>query len=133
MLSDPINGSTNSKSIPGGIAQYTLTVTNTGPGSVTANSVFILDTLPTQISVGTSSNPQFIDGSPTSGLTFTAASNIAYSNSTTAPTSFAACTYKPTAAYDPSVRYMCINPRGTFAGSSGTPPSFQITYQAQIN
>jgi uncharacterized repeat protein (TIGR01451 family) len=133
MLSDPINGSTNSKSIPGGIAQYTLTVTNTGPGSVTANSVFIVDTLPTQISVGTGSNPQFVQGSPTSGLTFNAASNIAYSNSSTAPTSFAACTYHPVAAYDAAVRYICINPSGTFAGSSGTPPSFQITYQAQIN
>ena len=133
MLSDPVNGSTNSKSIPGGIAKYTVTVTNSGPGSVTANSVFIVDALPTQISVGTSSNPQFVDGSPTSGLTFSAASNIAYSNSTTVPTSFAACTYHPSAAYDPAVRFLCINPRGTFAGSTGTPPSFQITYQAQIN
>jgi len=133
VLSDPINGTTNPKSIPGAIIQYTLTVANTGPDAVTANSVFIVDTLPSQISVGTSSNPAFVQGSPTSALTFNTSTNIAYSNATTAPTTFAGCTYKPVAAYDAAVRYICLNPRGTFAGSTGTPPSFQITYQAQIN
>lgn len=133
VLSDPVDGTINAKSIPGAIVQYTLTVANTGTRTVTANSVFIVDTLPSQISVGTASNPTFVQGSPTSGLTFTAASNVAYSNSTTAPTSFAACTYKPTASYDSAVHFICINPQGTFAASTGTPPSFQITYQAQIN
>ncbi len=133
VLSDPINGTTNAKSIPGAVLVYTLTVANTGPATVTRNSVFIVDTLPTQISVGTASNPTFTQGSTSSGLSFTTAANIAYSNSPTAPTTFAACTYKPAASYDPAVRFICINPSGTFAGSTGTPPSFQISYQAQIN
>jgi hypothetical protein len=133
VLSDPINHSTNPKSIPGAIIVYTLTVANTGPNQVTSNSVFIVDSLPSQISVGTASNPTFTQGSPTSGLTFNAASNVAYSNSGTAPTSFAACNYTPVATYDPAVRYICLNPRGTFAGSTGTPPTFQISFQAQIN
>ena len=133
VLSDPINQSSNPKSIPGAIMVYTVTVANTGPSSVTNNSVFIVDTVPTQISVGTASNVTFTQGSPTSGLTFSPASSVAYSNSGTTPSSFAACTYTPVANYDPAVRYICLNPRGTFAGSSGTAPSFQITYQAQIN
>lgn len=133
VLSDPIDHSSNPKSIPGAIIVYTLTVSNTGPSTVTNNSVFIVDTVPTQIAVGTSSAFTFIQGSPTSGLTFNAGTNVAYSNSGTAPASFAACTYTPTSGYDPAVRYICLNPRGTFAGSTGTPPSFQITYQAQIN
>jgi uncharacterized repeat protein (TIGR01451 family) len=133
VLSDPVNGTTNAKSIPGAIIKYTLTVANTGPDAVTANSVFIVDTLPTQISAGTASNPTFIQGSPSSGLTFSATSNVAYANGTTTPASFAACTYKPVASYDPAVRYICLNPQGTFAASTGTPPSFQLSYQAQIN
>lgn len=133
VLSDPVNGTTNAKSIPGAIIKYTLTVANTGPDAVTANSVFIVDTLPTQISAGTASNPTFIQGSPSSGLTFSASSNVAYSNAGTTPASFAACTYHPVATYDPAVRYICLNPQGTFAASTGTPPSFQLSYQAQIN
>jgi hypothetical protein len=133
VLSDPVNGSSNPKSIPGAIMVYTLTVANTGVATVTKNSVFIVDTVPTQISVGTGSSATFTQGSPTSGLTFNASTNIAYSNATTAPASFAACTYTPVATYDPAVRFICLNPSGTFAASSGTPPSFQISYRAQIN
>ena len=133
MLSDPVNHSSNPKSIPGAIMVYTLTVANTGPAAVTNNSVFIVDTVPSQISVGSGSNVTFIQGSPTSGLTFNAGTNVAWSNSTTAPTSFAACTYTPVAAYDPAVHFLCLNPGGSFAGSTGIAPSFQITYQAQIN
>ena len=133
MLSDPVDHSTNPKSIPGAIVVYTLTVSNTGPSTVTSNSVFIVDSVPSQISVGSGSNVTFIQGSPTSGLTFNAATNVAYSNSGTTPASFAACTYTPVATYDPAVHFICLNPRGTFAGSTGSAPSFQITYQAQIN
>ena len=132
VVSDPVNGSINPKAIPGAIVRYTFTVTNSGPTAVTANSVFIVDTLPTQISVGSAASPVFTQGSPTSGLTF-AAANIKYSNASSAPTSFAACTYTPVSSYDPAVRYVCLNPQGTFAGSTGTPPSFQLSINAQVN
>ena len=88
--------------------------------------------MPTQISVGSAASPVFTQGTPSSGLTF-AAANIKYSNSATAPASFAACTYTPVANYDPAVRYVCLNPQGTFAGSTGTPPSFQLSINAQVN
>ena len=132
VVSDPVNGTTNPKAIPGAIVRYTFTVTNTGPTAVTANSVFIIDTLPSQISVGSAASPVFTQGTPSSGLTF-AAANIKYSNAGTAPTSFAACTYTPVSNYDPAVRYVCLNPQGSFAGSTGTPPSFQLSINAQVN
>jgi len=132
LVSDPVNGTINPKYIPGAIVRYTFTVSNTGPSSVTSNSVWLIDTLPTQLRVGTSSSPVFTQGSPTSGLSFTAGTDIKYSNSGTAPTSFANCTYSPVSAYDPAVKFVCLNPKGTMAGSTGTPPSFTLSIQAQL-
>jgi len=133
VVSDPINGTTNPKAIPGAIVAYTLTAANTGPSTVDKNSVLIIDTLPTQLSVGTAASPTFAQGSPTSALTFTSSTDIAFSNSSTAPTSYSACTYTPTASYDTAVRFICLNPKGTMAGSIGTPPSFSITINAKVN
>jgi len=133
LVSDPVNGTTNPKYIPGAIVRYTFTVTNTGPSSVTNNSVWLIDSLPSQLRVGTSSSPIFTQGSPTSGLSFTASTDIKYSSSATAPTSFANCTYTPTSAYDPAVKFVCLNPKGTMAASTGTPPSFTLSIQTQFN
>ena len=131
LVSDPVNGAIDPKAIPGSIVRYTLEVRNSGPASVDNNSMFIVDTLPLQISVGTAANPVFTQGSPTSGLTF-GTNDIRYSSSATRPASFAACTYAPVAAYDPAVKYVCLRPRGTMAGSTGVPTSFTISLQAQI-
>jgi uncharacterized repeat protein (TIGR01451 family) len=132
LVSDPVNGVTNPKYIPGAIVRYTFTVTNTGPSTVTNNSVWLIDTLPNELLVGTSASPIFTQGTPTSALTFTTATDIKYSNSATAPASFAACTYSPVSAYDPAVNFVCLNPKGTMAGSSGTPPGFTLSIQAQV-
>ena len=133
VISDPVNGSINPKFIPGAIISYSFVVANTGATAVDNNSVWLIDTLPSQISVGTSASPTFVQGSPTSGLTFTASTDIKYSNSATAPASFAACTYTPVSAYDPLVKFVCLNPKGVMAGSTGTPPSFTLSIQAQVN
>lgn len=45
VISDPFNGTSNPKSIPGAVMQYAVTVTNTG--SVAANLVQIADPMPT--------------------------------------------------------------------------------------
>jgi len=68
-----------------------------------------------------------------STLTFSASGDIRCSNAATAPTSFASCTYTPSGAHDPAVRYICIKPKGSMAGSTGTPSSFTITFNSQIN
>lgn len=132
VVSDPSNGSTNPKAIPGAVVRYAIQVSNTGNTTVTSNTVFIRDSLPATIAVGTSSAPTFTQGSPTSALTFTASTDVRYSNSASAPASFAACSYTPTSAYDPAVTYVCLNPKGTMAASTGTPTSFTITFTAQV-
>ena len=132
VLSDPINGSTNPKMIPGSIVQYSILVSNTGPSAVDNNTVLLIDSLPSQMRVGTAATPTFTQGTPTSALTFNATNDIRYSNAASAPTTFAGCTYTPTVAYDAAVRFICVNPKGTMAGSSGTPPSFTISFRAQM-
>ncbi|WP_240782146.1 CshA/CshB family fibrillar adhesin-related protein [Qipengyuania sediminis] len=132
IVSDPIRSTTNPLGIPGALVRYTIQISNSGPAAVTANSVFVLDGLPSQIEVGSAAAATFTQGTPTSGLTFTPATDLRFSNATTAPASFAACTYTPVAAYDPAVRYVCLNPKGTMAGSTGTPPSFTISFDARV-
>jgi hypothetical protein len=132
VLSDPVSGATNPKAIPGAIVQYSILVSNTGPTAVDNNTVLLIDSLPSQMLVGTAATPTFTQGSPTSGLTFTAGTDIRYSNAASAPTTYAGCTYTPTSAYDAAVKFVCVNPKGTMAGSTGTPPSFTISFRAQL-
>lgn len=132
VLSDPVNGATNPKMIPGAIVQYSILVSNTGPTPVDNNTVLLIDSLPNQMRVGTAATPTFTQGTPTSALTFNAANDIRYSNAASAPATYAGCTYTPTSAYDPAVKFICVNPKGTMAGSSGTPPNFTISFRAQM-
>jgi len=132
VVSDPVNGTTNPKAIPGAIVQYSILVSNTGPTPVDNNTVLLIDALPSQMRVGTSATPTFTQGSPTSGLTFNATNDIRYSNAASAPTTYAGCTYTPVAAYDAAVKFICVNPKGTMSGSTGTPPSFMISFRAQM-
>ncbi len=132
VISDPVNGTTNPKALPGAIVQYAILVSNTGPTAVDNNTVLLIDSLPSQMRVGTAATPTFTQGTPTSGLTFNATNDIRYSNAATAPTTFAGCSYTPTSAYDPAVRFICVNPKGAMARSTGTPPNFTITFRAQM-
>lgn len=52
VISDPVNGGTNPKAIPGAVIEYTITVSN-GAGAATATNVVISDSLATEISNGT--------------------------------------------------------------------------------
>lgn len=132
VVSDPVNNTVNPFHIPGAIIRYSINVANSGTLTVQNNSIFIVDQLPPQVEVGTAAAPTFTQGNPSSGLSFTAGTDIRYSNSATAPANFAACTYTPVSTYDPAVRYVCINPKGTMAGSSGTPPNFTISINARL-
>jgi hypothetical protein len=137
VLSDPINGATNPKMLPGAIVRYTLTVANSGTSTVDNNSIFILDTLPSQISVGSAATPTFANGTPTANLALPA-TGVRYSSQTTPPATFAACSaaphnYTPVSAYDPLVKHVCIRPTGTMAASAGAgQPNFSVSFQAQI-
>lgn len=67
VISDPINGVTNPKAIPGATVRYSIAITNSGP--VAATNVVLTDTIPT--------NTDFLVGSVTDS---TATGTIDYSN-----------------------------------------------------
>jgi uncharacterized repeat protein (TIGR01451 family) len=143
VISDPVNGTTNPKYIPGAKAQYTVTITNQGGGSSDSNSVIITDPVPTNTKLfvndlgGVGSGPvTFTNGSPSSGLTYTFTSlssstdDLSFSNN-----GGASYTYTPTAGADgcdANVTNIQVNPKGTFAPASGGNPSFILTYDVCV-
>ncbi len=128
-FSDPVNGLTNPKLIPGGFANYTLTVTAPASTSPTNNSVIVTDALPTNLSlfVGTyAPGPgpvRFTAGS--SGLTYSftslanASDDLEFSNN-----GGASWSYVPTVdanGVDANVTHVRIRPKGSMVpGSSFT-------------
>lgn len=65
VISDPLNGTTNPKAIPGATIEYCIVVSNAA-GSATASSVAISDPLPTTVTYD-SGYGIFLNGSVTSG------------------------------------------------------------------
>jgi uncharacterized repeat protein (TIGR01451 family) len=142
-FSDPVNGTTNPKSLPGAVKTYTITVTNQGTGASDTNSVQLSDPIPAQGEMvvsdigGPGSGPVlFTQGAPTSGLTYTFTSlasttdTLQFSNN--AGTTW---TYSPTAnvnGTDPAVTNFRIVPTGAFAANTGTAPSFTIQFRMRI-
>lgn len=49
LISDPINGATNPKHIPGAIVEYTVTVTNAAASALPATSVTLTDVMPANV------------------------------------------------------------------------------------
>jgi uncharacterized repeat protein (TIGR01451 family) len=126
--------------LPGNDVFYTISVSNTGSSSTDANSVFVLDPLPSSLTffngdidgAGPETAPIAFTQS-LSGLSFNPAVDVRYSNLVPTPSSFAACTYTPTAGYDINVRHVCINPKGAMASTASTPtPTFTISFRARI-
>lgn len=134
--SDPQNGTTNAKLIPGGFATYGLTVTAPSGTQASSNSVIVTDALPANLAlfVGTyAPGPgpvAFTAGS--SGLTYSFTSlsstsdDLSFSNNNGA--SFA---YTPVAdanGVDTNVTHIRINPKGSMAPGS----SFTINLRAMV-
>jgi uncharacterized repeat protein (TIGR01451 family) len=127
----------NKFSVPGAEMVYTITLTNSGAGPATANSIFLVDLLPStvefnniDIDPGAAVSPILFSQSGTT-LTFTPSTDLRFSNAATAPANFAACTYTPVAGFDPNVKYICLNPKGIF--SNGSPsPFFTVQFRTRI-
>lgn len=134
VLSDPQNGTTNPKAIPGALIQYSITVTNSGPGAVDAGTVVVTDPLPTQIMAYVAGSAiTFTDGAVASGLAYNYATNV---NWTKAVGGNSAYTYTPTAdgqGFDALVTGIRISPGGTMAGATLTnQPSFTLTFTTKV-
>lgn len=136
-LSDPINGTSAPKGIPGAIVQYTVSVTNQGIGSVDANTLEILDPLPanTALFVSTSGGDPvtFINGATSSGLNFNYPANVEFSNTVGGGAPFS---YLPTPdvdGFDANVTGLRITPNGSMNPSVGAgEPSFSIEFRLRI-
>jgi len=144
IVSDPQNGATNPKAIPGALMNYTVTVTNTNAGTADAASTTITDAVPANMRLyvgdvgGGGSGPvAFTNGATTSGLSYTFTSlasttdGIAFSND-----GGATWTYTPVPdanGYDSSVTNFRVSPTGTFNGAAGgNNPSFQLQLRMQV-
>jgi parallel beta-helix repeat protein len=145
VLSDPLNNTTNPKSIPGAMQVFTLRITNQGTGSVDNNTVAIVDAVPTNTALfvqdlgAAGSGPvAFTNGAPTSALTYTfsglgnAADDLEFSNN--GGTSWA---YTPVAnanGCDPAVTHIRVRPKGTMAAASGAGnPFFEVRFRVRVN
>ncbi len=134
---DPINLTTNPKSIPGATVQYTLTVENQGIGAADSGSVAVVDVIApnTSLFVDTSSGDPvvFIDGPTPSGLSYSYPADVTFSSQ---PGGGAPFTYVPTPdadGFDPAITGVRINPGGSFAASSlGNNPSFRILLRVRV-
>jgi uncharacterized repeat protein (TIGR01451 family) len=144
-FSDPVNGQTSPKPIPGAFVDYTIMVTNSGLGMVDEDTTVITDPIPanTELFVGdingVGSGPVlFIDGSSAattapSGLGFDP-SDVTFSDTAVSPYVHGA--YTPTADgndCDPAVTSIRINPTGIFDASDGSHnPTFSVRFRVRV-
>ncbi|MDQ2701448.1 MAG: CshA/CshB family fibrillar adhesin-related protein [Pseudomonadota bacterium] len=131
--SDPVNGTSNPKAIPGAFVDYTLSILNPSSIAVDSDSIVVTDTLPPEVSLfvddlgGPGTGPVvFLNGSPSSGLSF-AISDIAFSSD-----GGATWTYAPAVGGDGTdtlVSAIRLNPKGVFNPGNA---AFQLRFRARI-
>jgi hypothetical protein len=143
VYSDPVNGTTNPKSIPGAVQVYTVRVTNQGSGAVDGNSTMVTDNIPanTKLFVGDlgalNSGPvAFTNGAPSSGLTWTflalnnASDDLEFSNN-----NGTTWVYSPTPdadLCDSAVTNIRMRPKGTMPGNAGGNPFFELRFRVRV-
>ncbi len=144
VTSDPVNGTSNPKSIPGANELYTLQLSNQGTGTVDNSSVTVVDMVPANTMLyvgdlgGAGSGPAlFTNGSPSSTLTWTFISlvsntdDIDFSND-----GGGSWNYTPTPnaqGFDAAVTHVRLKPKGTMAANTGSGnPSFQVRLRVQV-
>jgi len=135
VVSDPVNGTTNPKMIPGAVVRYTVSVTNTGRGAIDASTVVIADPLPTNVTLyAVAPVVTFTDGTPASGLAFNPATNTTYSSQANGGAPFTATLSPDANGYDANIRGLRIAPTGTMAGTTAAgSPSFTVTFLVRVN
>jgi len=143
-LSDPANGTTNPKAIPGAVMLYTISSSNSGFSATDTDSVTVTDSIPanTEMFVGdigtAGSGPlAFIDGSTPSALAYSfvalgnSGDDIEFSND-----SGSNYTYTPAPdadGYDSSVTHFRAMTSGAFAASDGiNDPGFSFQFRVRL-
>lgn len=138
VVSDPVNGTVNPRQIPGSVQRYRVTVANTGPGPVDASTLVIADAIPANAALvveGSAGDPvQFTDGSVPSGLTFSYAGNVGFTDNPGGAPPYDYLPAPPNAdGVDPGVTGLRIAPGGALAGATGAAePSFSIEFRVRV-
>lgn len=144
LVSDPYNGTTNPKAIPGAVLLYSLNVSNGSAGYPDSDSVAVVQSVPPETSLyvadlgGAGSGPVvFAQGTPSSGLSYSYTSlssgtdNLAFSDN-----GGASFTYTPVPdanGYDAAVTHVRVTPSGIFAGSGGSgSPNFTLSFRVKV-
>lgn len=136
--SDPHNGTTNPKAIPGATIRYGILVTNQGAGSTDADSLVVSDTLPVQLSMfvgtGAASPVLLVDGSPSSTLSITWGGFADLTDDVDFDDGGGLFNYVPApGTFDPLVRAIRIRPTGSLpASGGGGNPSFELRFRALV-
>lgn len=125
--------------IPGNDVVYTLSAENTGEKTIDADSIYIADEIPQNVTFynGDIDGPGpltdaviFTPGA--SGLTFNPLTDLGFSTSATKPADFAACNATASAGYDGAVRWICFNPKGRFRAGSLATSAFSFDFRTGI-
>lgn len=131
-------GATGLYALPGNDAIYTIKVANDGTGSVDNDTMILIDKIPDETifyngdidDAGPETDPVSFQDSG-SGLSFTYATDVAYSDLAATPANFAACSYTPALGYDTNVTHICLNPKGVM-GAGPPSPEFAISFRVKI-
>lgn len=131
VFSDPVNGTSNPKRIPGAVVLYQIQVSNQGRGRADADSVDVADTLPGGLELGVrpgGADPiTFSDGGTASGLTFDFATDVVFDlSSGTEPEDL-----DGDGCYD-NVDGFVVTPTGRMNGEAPPAPSFTLGYRACV-
>lgn len=142
---DPVSNMTNPKAIPGGWVDYTITASNNGTGDVDNESLIITDPIPANVALfvgnlaGAGSGPvEFTDGtgSASSGLTYLFIALGDLTDDVDFSTDGVDYTFVPTPdgdGFDAAVRYIRVNPSGTFLGrSTAAPTRFDLRFRVRV-
>lgn len=142
---DPVNLFSNPKAIPGANIIYTIQAKNIGEVPVDVNTVVITDEIPANTKLyvdsfgGDECGPfEFIDGTPTSGLTCTFTNlsdpndDVSFSK-TLPPEPYNYIPIPDADGYDPKVTSIRINPQGVFPKEENdTYPNFKVQFRVRI-
>ncbi len=133
VFSSPVAG--NLKRIPQSVVEYSITVTNSGPGAVDSGTLIITDPIPASSAmyVSTSGGPPVVfmngTGNAASGLTYNYATDVQYWDGVS-------WGYPPSPdanGFDPTIRAIRIQPGGTMNAAGAGNPTFTITFRVRIN
>lgn len=143
VVSDPLNGTSNPKSIPGALSAYTIRVTNSGAGSVDSNTLIVTDPLPVEVAlfVGDIDGPglgpvSFINSTPSSGLSWSYVSLASLADSIDFSNDNAVTwTYVPVPdadGFDGAITHIRLKPQGQMNAAGATNPYAEFTFRIKI-